>query len=81
MSLLVIVVVLGLGPVVIPPDRLLDIMRVLGLFRPTTYAASALRQALLGPVAAKIALDLAVLVGFAAVTFWLVGCKMDWRQK
>jgi ABC-2 type transport system permease protein len=71
---------MGLSPVVIPPDRLPDIMRVLGRFSPATYATSALRQALLAPVAAKMALDLAVLVGFAAATFWLVGRKMDWRN-
>jgi ABC-2 type transport system permease protein len=80
-SLLVTVVMLGLGPVVIPPDRLPDIMLVLGHLSPATYAASALRQALLGPVTAKIVLDLVVLVGFAAGTFWLVGREMDWRQK
>ena len=67
-------------PMVIPPDRLPDIMLFLGQFSPATYAASALRQALLGPVSGQIAVDLAVLAGVSVVIFWLVGRKMDWRQ-
>ncbi len=73
-------VMLGLGPVMFPPDRLPGVMLFLGLFSPATYAASALRQALLGPLTGQIVLDLAVLAGVAALVFWLVGRKMDWRQ-
>lgn len=47
----------------------------------TMYAASALRQALLGPVTWQIALDLFALIGFAAVSFWVAGRAMDWRQR
>jgi ABC-2 type transport system permease protein len=79
-SLLVTFLMLGLGPVVIPPDRLPGVALFLGRFSPATYAASAARQALLGPLTGQIALDLAALVGFTLVTFWLVGRKMDWRQ-
>jgi ABC-2 type transport system permease protein len=81
LSLLITVVMLGLGPVVVPPDRLPDIMLVLGRFSPATYAASALRQALLGPVTRQIVYDLAVLAGFGAMIFGLVGRKMDWRHR
>lgn len=80
MSLLVTLVMLGLGPVLIPPARLPDVMLILGWFSPATYAASALRQALLGPLTEQIVLDLAVLAGVTVVVFWLVGRKMDWRQ-
>jgi ABC-2 type transport system permease protein len=73
-------VMLGLGPVLIPPARLPDVMLILGRFSPATYAASALRQALIGPLTGQIALDLAVLAGVTMVVFWLVGRKMDWRQ-
>ena len=55
-------------------------MVTLGRFSPATYAASALRQALLGPLTGQIVLDLAALAGFTAVVLWLVGRKMDWRQ-
>lgn len=80
LSLLITLVMLGLGPVLIPPSRLPDVMLVLGRFSPATYAASALRQALLGPLTGQIFLDLAALTGVAAVVLWLVGRKMDWRQ-
>jgi len=81
LSLLVMLVMLGLGPVLIPPERLPDVMLILGRFSPATYAASALRQALLGPLTGQIVFDLAVLTGVTMVVFWLVGRKMDWRQK
>jgi ABC-2 type transport system permease protein len=80
LSLLLTLVMVGLGPVVIPPDRLPGFMLILGKLSPATYAASALRQALLGPVGDQIIVDLAALVGFGLVAFWLVGQKMDWRQ-
>ena len=70
----------ALGPVVIPPERLSPIFLYLGIFSPATYAASALRQTLIGPMTSRVILDLAVLLGLAGFTFWLVGRKMDWRQ-
>ena len=79
-SLLITFLMLGLGPVVIPPDRLPGVVLFLGRFSPATYAASAMRQVLLGPLTEQIVLDLGALVGFTLVTFWLVGRKMDWRQ-
>jgi ABC-2 type transport system permease protein len=80
LSLLVTFVMLGLGPVVIPASRLPGIVLILGRFSPATYAASALRQTLLGPLAPEIFLDLAVLMGVSALSFWLVGRKLSWRQ-
>jgi ABC-2 type transport system permease protein len=80
LSLLITFLMLGLGPVVIPPDRLPGVILFLGRFSPATYAASALRQTLLGPLTGQIVLDLAALAGFTLIVFWLVGRKMDWRQ-
>jgi ABC-2 type transport system permease protein len=80
-SLLTTLVLLGLGPVIVPPGRLPGIMLTLGRLSPATYAASALRQALLGPLTSHIWLDLVVLVGLSAAIFWLVGLEMDWRQQ
>lgn len=80
LSLLVTLVLLGLGPVLVPPARLPGVMVIVGRFSPATYAASALRQALLGPLTGQIVLDLAALAGFTAIVLWLVGRKMDWRQ-
>src|SRR5579862_9112749 len=53
-SLLTTLIMLGLGPVVIPPDRLSDVIVRLGFLSPATYAASALRQVLFGQVTERI---------------------------
>jgi ABC-2 type transport system permease protein len=71
----------GLGPVVAPPDRLLDFMVWLGYLSPATYAASALRQVMIGPLTGRLILDLAVLSGVASVSLWLMGRRMNWRQE
>lgn len=72
---------LGLGPVVVPPERLPDMMLLLGRFSPATYATSAVRQTLIGPLTGQIMIDLLVLMGLSVGIFWLVGRKMDWRQR
>lgn len=81
LSLVVLLVMTALGPVIIPPARLPDFMLVLGRFSPATYAASAMRQTLLGPVTGQIVVDLLALVFFTALSFGFAGQKMDWRQK
>lgn len=75
-NLLVTLGLTGLGPIVIPPDRLPAVLILLGRLSPATYAASALRQVLLGPVTGQLAVDLAVLVGFAGVMFWVAVRRM-----
>lgn len=79
-SLILTLLMLGLGPVVIPPERLPDIMVTLGYLSPATYAASALRQTLIGPVTGRIALDLGALLIMALLAFRLVSQRMNWRQ-
>lgn len=79
-SLLINMLLMSIGPVVIPPDHLSAILLFLGHFSPTTYAASALRQVLIGPVTGELAIDIAVLVGVTIVIFWLVGRNMSWRR-
>jgi ABC-2 type transport system permease protein len=79
-SLLLTLLLLSVGPVVVPPERLPWYLLWLGQFSPATYAASALRQTLLGPVTAQLASDLAMLGGFAVLTFWLVNRQLSWRQ-
>ncbi len=80
-NLLVTMVMLGLGPVVVPPDRLPRVLLVLGRLSPATYAASAFRQVLLGPVTGQIAIDLAVLGVTGVVILAIVARIMDWRQR
>jgi len=79
-SLVVTAVTLALGPVIVPPERLTPLVNFLGHFSPATYAASALRQALLGPLTARIWLDLGILCLFSALSFWFTLRKMEWRQ-
>lgn len=78
---LLTLVMITLGPVVIPPDRLPRIAVALGYLSPATYAASALRQVVVGPLTGRIALDLAVLTGMAVLFLWLAGHKMSWREE
>jgi ABC-2 type transport system permease protein len=80
-NLLVTLVLAGLGPVVIPPERLPEWLVLIGRLSPATYAASALRETLLGPVSAVLITDLLALTGFGLVSFWLVGRFLDWRQR
>ena len=79
-STLLTLVMLGVGSVIIPPDRLPPILQTVGRISPATYAASALRQALLGPVTPQLGLDLAFLLLLGSLAFWLVDRKMAWRQ-
>lgn len=79
LSLFISLVLMGLGPVLAPPERLPDLLVFLGWFSPATYAASALRQALLGPLTARLWLDLGVLLLLALLLLWLVGRVMNWR--
>ena len=80
-SLVVTMVMAGLGPVVVPPDRLPAVLMTLGWLNPATYAASALRQAVIGPLTGRIVLDLAALIGWTVLIFSLVNRVLDWRQK
>jgi ABC-2 type transport system permease protein len=54
-------------------------MVTLGRLSPATYAASALRQTLLGPLTGQIVIDIVALLIAGALAFWLAARKMDWR--
>lgn len=79
-SLLTTLVLMGIGPVIVPPEQLPPALRILGLFSPATYAASALRQVLLGPQTPRLALDLAALSLFALLALGWVERRLSWRQ-
>ena len=79
--MLVTMIMMGLGPVMVPPDRLPGVLLVLGRISPATYAASAFRQALLGPVTGQLVIDLAVLTAISVVVLGIVGQVIDWRQR
>lgn len=80
-TLLLTLAFTAIGPVVAAPTRLPAWLLLLGHFSPATYAASALRQTLLGPITAQLSLDLLVLVGFTLALFGLTLRWMDWRQR
>ncbi|GLV78346.1 ABC transporter permease [Streptomyces hygroscopicus] len=60
-----------LGGVLVPSSNLPKALSVLRWINPANYAASALRQVLLGPVTGRLAVDLAVLTVLGAVLFFL----------
>lgn len=78
-SFLVSMLLMGLGPVMVPASRLPAVMVWLGYLSPATYAASALRQCLLGPSTLRLALDLAALAAFTSGNLWLVSRTLNWR--
>ena len=80
MGRLLTILMLTIGPVLIPPDRLPDWLVWLGFLSPATYAASALRQVLLGPLTSRLLLDTAVLAACILISFWMVDRRMDWRE-
>jgi ABC-2 type transport system permease protein len=81
MTLVVTFFLLCLGPVLLPPDRLPEILHWLGRLSPATYAASALRQTLIGPITPQLGWDVAMLSFFAITITWLVNKRMEWRNE
>ena len=81
LTFLLMLVMTALGPVVVPPDRLPGFMVFLGHFSPATYAASALRQVMVGPVTARLALDLLVLCAVTAASMAWVSRRMGRQEE
>lgn len=81
MTLVVTFALLCIGPVLLPPDRLPEILHVLGRLSPATYAASAIRQTLIGPITPQLAWDIGMLCVFAIGMTWLVSSRMEWRNE
>ncbi|MEZ4512683.1 MAG: ABC transporter permease [Chloroflexota bacterium] len=69
---LIVFLFISIGPVIFPPSRLPSVMQSIGRLSPATYAASALRQTLLGPATPQLAIDLAVLLFVAVILSHLV---------
>lgn len=80
LGFLVTLAMSALGPVVVPPDRLPSWILTVGRFVPTTYAASAIRQTLVGPLTERIFIDIVVLLVVLIAFLWLVTQKIAWRQ-
>ena len=81
MNNLILFILMTMGPVVIPLERLPQLFQVLGLFSPATYAASALRQVVLGmPDRIPLAVNIMMLAAISSLLLWFVSRRMDWRQ-
>lgn len=74
-------VMTALGPVIVPPERLPGFMLFLGYFSPATYAASALRQVMIGPVTARLAVDLFVLCAVTVASMAWVSWRMGRQEE
>jgi len=81
LTFLLMLVMTALGPVIVPPDRLPGFMVFLGHFSPATYAASALRQVMVGPVTMRLALDTLILCGVTALSMAWVGWRMRSQEE
>lgn len=81
LTFLLMLVMTALGPVIVPPDRLPGIMVFLGYFSPATYAASALRQVMVGPVTMRLLVDLLVLCAVTAASMAWVGWRMGRQEE
>ncbi|MCA9887597.1 MAG: ABC transporter permease [Anaerolineae bacterium] len=81
-GLLISMFLFGFGPVLYPVDRFPEIISTLSLLSPATYAASALRQVVLGmPDRIPLTVDIAVLAGIAVVLLWVVNSRIEWRGR
>lgn len=75
-------IMLGMGPVLIPPDHLPAIIKSIGFLSPATYAAAALRQTLFNhDEAFPLALNIFALIIITTMLLWIVNRKMEWRQQ
>lgn len=82
LNLITTLFLFSFGPVLVPLDRLPEIMGTLSLFSPSTYAASALRQVVLNiPDRLPLALDVLVLTGVTILLLWIVNSRIDWRGR
>ena len=80
-STLATFLMVAIGPVIVPASRLPEFVTILSLVSPATYAASALRQLVLGmPDRIPLVVDGLALLAFAAGLLWLAARRMDWRQ-
>jgi ABC-2 type transport system permease protein len=82
LSLVASLFLFGFGPVLIPLERLPAFMQTVSLLSPTTYAASALRQVVLGQAdRLPLGVNLLVLSMLTVALLWFINQRLDWREK
>lgn len=76
----ILTIVVGfLSPMLVRPEQLPLLLRILAFFVPTTYVADLFRAILGGQTQLSPLLDLVVIVACSVVSLFLVQRKMDWR--
>jgi len=70
-----------LAPVYLPADALPGPLRVTSLLWPTTHAALALRAVMIGAPFAAYWSSVAVLAGYAFVSFVVIPRRLEWRRR
>ncbi|GGM76534.1 hypothetical protein GCM10010106_23720 [Thermopolyspora flexuosa] len=80
-TLLITIALLLIGPVVVPPALLPDWVVHTGYASPATYASSAVRQVLFGPVTGRLWLDVGALAALSCLTLWFAGRRVQWRER
>lgn len=68
-----------LSPMLVRPEQLPLLLRILAFFVPTTYVADLFRAILGGQTQLPPLLDLAIIIACSVVSLFLVQRKMDWR--
>lgn len=81
LTFLLMLLMTALGPVIVPPDKLPGFMVFLGHFSPATYAASALRQVMVGLMTARLLVDLLVLCAVTAASMAWVSWRMGRQEE
>ncbi len=71
---------MGVGPVLIPAEKLPQTVAFLGQFLPSTHAAEALRGTFKGVYDGAFFFHLGFLVVFDIAAMLFVGYKMEWRR-
>jgi ABC-2 type transport system permease protein len=81
LSLLVNLLLVTTGPVVLPEGRVPSPLSEIGFLNPAVYVASALRQALVGPVTGRMVWDLVVMVGSTVIGLAIAGRVLGHKEK
>ncbi len=71
---------MGIGPVLLPEERLPPLVNFLSQFLPSTYAVDALRHTLNSTYDGRFWIDVVFLLGFDIAAMLFVGYKMEWRR-
>ncbi|HHT49807.1 MAG TPA: ABC transporter permease [Firmicutes bacterium] len=79
MNTMVMTFVMFFSPVLIPSANLPMFLRYTSKLLPTSYAADAFRQVLMGRINTELFINIGILLLFTVVTLLLAVKRLDWR--